>query len=48
MILYRQQDVAASVRGSPGGVGVPVACDSVGKDTFEGTLKSLGAARRSS
>jgi NADPH2:quinone reductase len=44
VILYRDQDVAAEVRRITGGVGVPVAYDSVGKDTFEGTLKSL--ARR--
>jgi len=44
VILYREQDVAAEVRRITGGQGVPVAYDSVGKDTFEGTLKSL--ARR--
>lgn len=44
VILYREQDVAAEVRRITGGVGVPVAYDSVGKDTFEGTLASL--ARR--
>ena len=44
VILYRHADVAAEVRRITGGVGVPVAYDSVGKDTFEGTLKSL--ARR--
>ena len=44
VILYREQDVAAEVRRISGGVGVPVAFDSVGKDTFEGTLASL--ARR--
>lgn len=44
VILYRDQDVATEVRRITGGVGVPVAYDSVGKDTFEGTLKSL--ARR--
>jgi NADPH2:quinone reductase len=42
VILYRQQDVAAEVRRITDGKGVPVAYDSVGKDTFEGTLKSLG------
>jgi NADPH2:quinone reductase len=36
--------VAAEVRRITGGQGVPVAYDSVGKDTFEGTLGSL--ARR--
>jgi NADPH2:quinone reductase len=44
VILYREQDVAAEVRRITDGKGVPVAYDSVGKDTFEGTLKSL--ARR--
>jgi NADPH:quinone reductase len=44
VILYRQQDVAAEVRRITDGRGVPVAYDSVGKDTFEATLKSL--ARR--
>ncbi|HLZ74253.1 quinone oxidoreductase [Phenylobacterium sp.] len=42
VILYRDQDVAAEVRRITEGKGVPVAYDSVGKDTFEGTLKSLG------
>ncbi len=41
VILYREQDVAAEVRRITGGAGVPVAYDSVGKDTFEGTLGSL-------
>lgn len=44
VILYREQDVAAEVRRITGGKGVTVAYDSVGKDTFEGTLASL--ARR--
>jgi NADPH2:quinone reductase len=44
VILYRDQNVAAEVRRITGGVGVPVAYDSVGKDTFEATLTSL--ARR--
>jgi NADPH2:quinone reductase len=44
VILYREQDVASEVRRITNGEGVPVAYDSVGKDTFEGTLKSL--ARR--
>lgn len=44
VILYREQDVAAEVRRITGGAGVPVAYDSVGNDTFEGTLASL--ARR--
>ena len=44
VILYRQEDVAKRVREITGGAGVPVAYDSVGKDTFEGTLASI--ARR--
>ena len=44
VILYRDQDVAAEVRRITDGKGVPVAYDAVGKETFEGTLKSL--ARR--
>ena len=44
VILYRDVDVAAEVRRITGGKGVPVAYDSVGKATFEGTLGSL--ARR--
>ena len=44
VILYRDEDVAARVRELTDGKGVSVAYDSVGKDTFEGTLGSL--ARR--
>lgn len=44
VIFYRHEDVAARVREITGGAGVPVAYDSVGKDTFEATIKSL--ARR--
>jgi NADPH2:quinone reductase len=44
VILYRHDDVAARVKAITGGAGVPVAYDSVGKDTFEATLASL--ARR--
>ena len=44
VILYRDEDVAAKVREITGGAGVPVAYDSVGAATFEGTLASL--ARR--
>jgi len=44
VILYRTEDVAKRVREITGGAGVPVAYDSVGKDTFEGTLASI--ARR--
>ena len=43
-ILYGDQDVAAEVRRITGGAGVPVAYDSVGAATFEGTLGSV--ARR--
>ena len=43
-IDYRTEDVAKRVREITGGVGVPVAYDSVGASTFEGTLGSL--ARR--
>ena len=41
VILYRDADVAAEVRRITHGVGVPVAYDSVGAATFEGTLGSL-------
>ena len=44
VILYRDQDVAAEVRRITDGKGVPVVYDSVGKDTFEGSIGSL--ARR--
>ena len=44
VILYREQDVAAEVRRLTDGKGVPVAYDSVGAATFEGTMGSL--ARR--
>lgn len=44
VILYRDEDVAAKVREITGGAGVPIAYDSVGAATFEGTLGSL--ARR--
>lgn len=44
VILYGEQDVAVEVRRITGGAGVPVAYDSVGAATFEGTLASL--ARR--
>jgi NADPH2:quinone reductase len=42
VILYREQDVAAEVKRITAGKGVPVAYDSVGRSTFEGTLGSLG------
>lgn len=44
VILYGDEDVAAEVRRLTDGKGVPVAYDSVGAATFEGTLGSL--ARR--
>ena len=40
-INYRTEDFAARVREITGGAGVPVVYDSVGKDTFEGSLKCL-------
>jgi NADPH:quinone reductase len=44
VIRYGEQDVAAEVGRITSGAGVPVAYDSVGASTFEGTLASL--ARR--
>jgi len=41
LINYNTEDVAARVREITGGQGVPVAYDSVGASTFEGTLASL-------
>jgi NADPH2:quinone reductase len=41
VILYRDQDFAAEVRKLTGGSGVDVVYDSVGKDTFAGSLDSL-------
>ncbi|MDE2437135.1 MAG: quinone oxidoreductase [Sphingomonadales bacterium] len=41
IIFYRREDVAARVRELTGGEGVQTVFDSVGKDTFEGSLKSL-------
>jgi NADPH:quinone reductase-like Zn-dependent oxidoreductase len=41
IIRYDREDVAASVRALTGGAGVPVVFDSVGKDTFAGSLDSL-------
>jgi NADPH2:quinone reductase len=44
VVLYRQEDVARRVREITCGAGVRVAYDSVGKDTFAGSIDSL--ARR--
>ncbi len=41
IIFYRREDVAARVKELTGGEGVSTVFDSVGKDTFEGSLKSL-------
>jgi len=40
-ILYRQEDIAESVRELTNGVGVAAAYDSIGKATFEASLDSL-------
>jgi len=40
-ILYRDEDIAKTVRNLTDGVGVPVVFDSVGKDTFIASLDSL-------
>lgn len=40
-ILYREENVAEKVRALTKGAGVPVVYDSVGKDTWEGSLDSL-------
>lgn len=41
IIFYRKEDVAARVKELTAGEGVQTVFDSVGKDTFEGSLKSL-------
>lgn len=41
IIFYRREDVAARVKELTGAEGVQTVFDSVGKDTFEGSLKSL-------
>jgi len=41
VILYKTEDVAKRVREITGGVGVSVVYDSVGKDTFAGSIDSL-------
>ena len=40
-IVYTREDFVARVRDITGGKGVPVVYDSVGKDTFEGSLSCL-------
>jgi NADPH:quinone reductase len=42
LVDYSHEDVAARVAEITGGKGVAVVYDGVGKDTFEGSLKSLG------
>lgn len=42
VILYREEDVVARIRDLTGGRGVAVVYDSVGKDTFFGSLDCLG------
>lgn len=41
IIFYRREDVAARVKELTAGTGVQTVFDSVGKDTYEGSLKSL-------
>ena len=41
IIFYRREDVAARVKELTGGEGVQTVFDSVGADTFDGSLKSL-------
>lgn len=41
IIFYRREDVPARAKELTGGEGVQTVFDSVGKDTFEGSLKSL-------
>jgi NADPH2:quinone reductase len=41
VINYRQEDVAKRVREITAGAGVSVVYDSVGKDTFAGSIDSL-------
>jgi NADPH:quinone reductase len=40
-IVYSREDFVARVRAITGGKGVPVVYDSVGRDTFEGSLRCL-------
>lgn len=41
IVFYRREDVATRVKELTGGEGVQTVFDSVGKDTFDGSLKSL-------
>ena len=41
VIVYTEEDFTERVRELTGGAGVPVVYDSVGKDTFEGSLDCL-------
>ena len=41
VVLYREQDFVAEVKRITGGFGVDAAYDSVGKDTFDGSLECL-------
>ena len=41
VLVYTRDDFAERVRALTGGLGVPVVYDSVGKSTFEGSLRSL-------
>jgi NADPH:quinone reductase-like Zn-dependent oxidoreductase len=41
IILYRQEDFAPRVRALTGGQGVSMVIDTVGRDTFQGSLASL-------
>lgn len=42
VILYREEDVAERVLDLTRGAGVDIVYDAVGRDTFDGSLKSLG------
>jgi NADPH2:quinone reductase len=43
VILYSQQDFVAEVKRIVDGKGLPVVYDSVGKDTFDGSIECLGS-----
>lgn len=42
VILYRHEDVAKRVRGLTGGMGVRVAYDGIGRDSWDASLDSIG------